>query len=248
MSSARTKGSGLEWFVRRGGSVRGPFSSTRVRHFVLEGKLTLEDEVSADRAIWQSIGSVDEVVPLQMRDDAPTLAPQQAAERDGDRLRAARAILVALLVVSALVIAVTLVGPQEDIAVRDCAAPPEPGVLLEGCLLDGAVFAAAQLSSARMANASLAGARLSGADLSGADLRYANLAATDLSYAMLNGADLKGANLRTADLTNADLSGADLSFADLGGVQLGGARFDGSRLEGAIWVDGMRCGKADCPR
>ena len=49
----------------------------QVRHFVLEGKLTLEDEVSADRAIWQSIGSVDEVVPLQMRDDAQTLAPQQ---------------------------------------------------------------------------------------------------------------------------------------------------------------------------
>ncbi|MCP5429508.1 MAG: DUF4339 domain-containing protein [Chromatiaceae bacterium] len=142
MSSASTKGSGLEWFVRRGASVRGPFSSTKVRHFVLEGKLTLDDEVSADRNAWQAIGSVDEVVPLQMRTDAQTLAPQRAAERAGDRLRALRAIVIALLVVTALVVTVTMVGPQEEPATRDCAALPVPGVVLEGCQLDGAQFAA----------------------------------------------------------------------------------------------------------
>lgn len=248
MSGSRTKGSGLEWFVRRAGTVRGPFSSTRVRHFVLEGELELEDEVSADRQQWRRIGQVAEVVPLQMRTSEDGLLAGHNAERKDDRARAARAITVAMLVIVGLTAAVYFAGGQETAGERDCTVEPGPGVFLEGCRLDGAQWAAASLAGARLANASLAGARLSESDLSDADLRYVNLANTDMSYAKLSHANLKGANLRLADLTNADLSGADLSFADLGGARLGGARFTGSRLEGAIWSDGRECGSAGCPR
>lgn len=248
MSANRSKGSGLEWFVRRGGVVRGPFSSTRVRHFVLEDKLGLDDEVSADRKDWRLLGGVAEVVPLQMRTDAPAFAAEQDVRRRSERTHATRAIVVSLLVVVALTAAVSLVGRQPDEGARDCAAVPVPGVILEGCRLDGARMTAASLAGARLANASLAGANLSESDLGDADLRYADLTGADISYAKLDRANLKGASLRMADLTNTDLSSADLRFADLSGARLGGTRLGEAKLDGAIWTDGQACGTSDCPR
>ena len=44
MSATQSNSGGPEWFVRRGDAVRGPFSSLRVRQFVLEGKLEVDDE------------------------------------------------------------------------------------------------------------------------------------------------------------------------------------------------------------
>jgi hypothetical protein len=248
MSASRAKGSGLEWFVRQGSGVRGPFSSARVRHLVLEGRLQLEDEVSTDGTAWHSLGSVDEVVPLQMRSDDSELALQQDVLRVGNRRRASRAIVVTSSLLVILVLAVSLAGRQGPQEERDCAAPPVPGVMLEGCQLSGARMTAAALAGARLANASLAGAQLAESDLRDADLRYVDLSRADLSYAKLSGANLKGANLRLADLTNADLSGADLSFADLGGARTGGALFDRASLAGAIWTEGKRCASAECPR
>lgn len=248
MSASRTKGSGLEWFVRRGGVVRGPFSSTRVRHFVLEGKLGLDDEVSADRKDWRRLGAVAEVVPLQMRTDAPAFATEQQTQRRGEWVRTTRAVVVSLMVIIALISAVSLVGRQPDEDRRDCAAAPAPGVLLEGCRLDGVQMTAASLAGARLANASFAGANLSESDLDDADLRYADLTGADLSYAKLKRANLKGTSLRLADLTNTDLGAADLSFADLSGAILGGARLGQAKLEGTIWTDGLVCGVSDCPR
>lgn len=248
MAAGAIKGSGLQWFVRHGAAVRGPFSSTRVRHFVLEGKLALDDEVSQDRTDWRRIGTVAEVVPPQMRAEDVALSRDQEAARRGESRRAVRAILVVALVVLVLTVGVSLVGSNETPDQRDCAAAAAPGVMLEACQLSGAQMRGAALNGARMANAILAGALLAESDLSHADLRYADLTGADLAYASLPGADLKGASLRLADLTNTDLSGADLSFADLSGAQLGGARLERTTLNGAIWTDGTRCGNADCPR
>ena len=248
MTATRAKGSGLEWFVRRGGSVRGPFSSARVRHLVLEGKLQLDDDVSTDRNAWRSLGSVDEVLPPEMRAEDNRLALPNDVERAGERRRAARAIVVSSAVIVALLLGASFVGREGPQEARDCAAPPAPGVLLEGCRLDGAQMAAAALAGARLSNASLAGAQFAESDLSDADLRYVDLSGANLSYAKLNGAVLKGANLRQADLTNADLVGADLSFADLGGARLGGARVERAVFAGAIWTDGRSCTVEDCPR
>ncbi len=247
MSAHKAKGSGLEWFVRRGAAVRGPFTSMRVRHFVLEGKLGLDDEVSPDREEWQRLGDVAEVTPLQMRDEDGETALAGGA-RGGDRPRALRAMAVALVVVGGLTLAVYYAGSGESAKERDCAAKPVPGLFLEGCGLAGVEWVEASLADARMANVTLTGARLSQADLSGADMRYAELTGADLSYARLGGASLLGATLRLADLTNADLSGADLSFADLSSARLGGARLDGARLDGTIWVDGRPCEAGNCPR
>lgn len=248
MTEAVGKGTGLSWFVRRAGSVRGPFSSAKVRHFVLEGRLQLDDEVSPDRRDWQRLGAVAEVVPPELREDAGALARREAEVRRGDRWRALRAGIVASLVIGGLVWLAMLAGGGEADAPRDCAAAPGPGLDLEGCRLSGRDLSSTDLSGARLLNAALDGARLVGSNLGGAVLRYADMRAADLSYSRLNGADLTGANLRQADLTNADLSAADLRFADLSGAWLGGARLDGARLDGAVWTDGRACAAGECPR
>lgn len=248
MTEAAGKGTGLSWFVRRAGSVRGPFSSAKVRHFVLEGRLQLDDEVSADRRDWQRLGAVAEVVPLELREDGGELARREAEARRGDRWRVMRAGLVVSALIVGMVVLVLQVGGSDPVPERDCTAPPRAGIDLEGCRLSGRDLSAADLAGARLLNAVLDGSRLVGANLEGAVLRYANLAAADLSYARLAGADLTGADLRRADLTNADLSGADLRHADFGGARLGSARFEGARLEGALWNDGRPCSAADCPR
>ena len=248
MTTKGVKGSGLAWFVRRGGAVRGPFSSAKVRHYVLEGRLGIEDEVSGDRVDWRPLGSVDEVVPLQMRTADDGLGAAHRAQQRRERRRAIRTLLVVTGLAMLLVVGVLLSGGDRDDGMRDCAVAPAASVLLEGCDLSRAKWEGAKLSAARLANSRLTAASLSTADLSHADLRYADLSVADLSYADLQSAVLLGATLRYADLTNADLSNADLSFADLSGAKLGGARLEGTKLNGAIWADGLRCGDSVCTR
>jgi uncharacterized protein YjbI with pentapeptide repeats len=248
VSDKHVKGSGLSWFIRRGNTVRGPFSSAKIRHYVIEGRLQLDDEVSLDRAEWQRLGTVNEVVPLQMRDNDEADLQQQSAVRRNESLRTLRAITIAVIVIAGLVGIVLLAGGGEDRAPIDCAAAAAPGVVWEGCRLSGVELHGAQLGGASLANANLSGSRLGEANLQDADMRYIDLSGADLSYANLRGAVLKGANLRGADLTNADLGGADLSFADLGGARIGGAELGNARLEGAIWIDGRACQVGDCSR
>ena len=122
---SEAKGSGLVWFVRRGPAVRGPYSSARVRHLVLEGRLAFDDEVSPDRAHWSRLGGVPEVVPLQMRVEDDDWAIQEAAQRKGERRGALRAIVLASLVVTALTGAVSLiVAPRESPSARRKKARP----------------------------------------------------------------------------------------------------------------------------
>lgn len=243
-----TGDSGLDWFVRHRGVVRGPCSSARIRQLVLAGELDVDDEVSRDRVAWRWLGGVPEVIPLQMRPEGVGLYDESDAERRADRLTAMRTIAVVVLLLAALTSGVLWVGTNRVTDLRDCASAPAPGVLLEGCQLAGMRWRGASLSGARMAGVVLSGARLAESDLTDADLRYADLTGADLAYARLAGANLKGAGLRLADLTNADLSLADLSFADLSGARLGGARLQGALFGGAIWTDGRGCGAEDCPR
>ena len=248
MATKQSKGSGLEWFIKRGSAVRGPFSSTKVRHYVNEGKLTVDDKVSRDRENWLPLGQVDEVLPLQMRGGEGALNDARDSQRRRDRRRAIRAIVVSIALLSVLTAGVLMVGSDGEEVIRDCSQSPAPGVVLDGCSLARVAWQGANLGQARLANARLAQAKLSTAILGGADMRYADLDGADLSYADLVGATLLGATLRGADLTNADLSGADLRYADLGGALLGGASFTSAKLEGALWIDGSHCAADDCPR
>jgi hypothetical protein len=217
----------------------------RVRHFVLSGKLGVDDEVSEDRVEWRRLGAVAEVLPLEMRPDAGLdIRPDRARDSRG----AWRPVLLAMLVIAVFTGTVYVIGEGDEAPGIDCAAPPAAGMRYDGCRLSAVEWPGVSLGGSVFASANLAGAILSGADLSAADLRYAALAGADLSYTDLSGAVLKGADLTSSDLTNADLSQADLSFADLSRARIGGAVFDGARLDGTIWADGRECTAGGCPR
>lgn len=157
-------------------------------------------------------------------------------ERESARPSLVVAGAVALVVVLALWLA-----PEVRRPAVDCAAPPTPGVVLDGCDLEGRLLTGAPLAGARLRNARLRDARLAGSDLRRADLAYADLGDAVLREADLSSARLRGASLRGADLARATLRAADLRGADLRGATLAGAELDDARLDGALWTDGRGC-------
>ena len=58
------------WFVRHEGMPMGPFPGAKIRHLLLEGELSLTDQISIDRKQWMRLLKVPEVVPLSLRAEA----------------------------------------------------------------------------------------------------------------------------------------------------------------------------------
>lgn len=242
------------WFVRRGGEVRGPFPAGLVSRYILLGRIDASDEVSSDRQTWLPVAQVPGLVPEVMLDavahpdDEALRAHLEAAKRWADEQRAkhesataapaprsaARGYLVVLAIVAAVAAIPFLLPEREIVAAPDCDAPAAPGVVWRECRLGGARLANADLAGADLRGAMLAGGVLRAANLKGADLSYANLELTLARGANLASAQLKGANLRNANLAGAILVGADLSYADLTDTVLDDADLSGARLDHAI--------------
>lgn len=230
-----------EWFVRRSGEVTGPFASGRIRQDLLEGEISLEDEVSHDQVHWQVVAQVTEVVPRALRVDPASEESLLRAQRRQEQRKAYLTILLAIGLFG-LALAITMLLDQTvPVEEADCGSAPAPGVQWPHCQLQGLEAAGAQLQRSNLASANLAGSNLAGTDLRQASLRFSNLGNASLVQAQLQQADLTGADLRNADLSQAVLEGADLSYADLSGARLDGARFEGARLGDAIWTDGRHC-------
>lgn len=45
---------GSQWYARRGGIVRGPFTNEYMARYILLGRIRLDDELSQDRVSWRS--------------------------------------------------------------------------------------------------------------------------------------------------------------------------------------------------
>ena len=58
---------GSEWYARRDGVVRGPFTVLAVSRYILLGRIRLDDELSEDRVSWQPAGSLAELLPDEVR-------------------------------------------------------------------------------------------------------------------------------------------------------------------------------------
>ena len=54
------------WFVRHEDLPMGPFPGAKIRHMLLEGELTLEDQISGDRKHGVSMIQEPEVFPLPL--------------------------------------------------------------------------------------------------------------------------------------------------------------------------------------
>ena len=81
-----------QWYTRRSGVIRGPFSEDEItRHFLL-GRLCQDDELSLDRVVWSLANDCTELLPSELQtlsswDDYQQLviARMQVDERKGDR-------------------------------------------------------------------------------------------------------------------------------------------------------------------
>ena len=82
----------LQWYTRRDGVTRGPFSENEItRHFLL-GRICMNDELSQDRVAWASANDCTELLPSELQtlsswDDYQQLviARMQVEERKGER-------------------------------------------------------------------------------------------------------------------------------------------------------------------
>ncbi|MEJ2693037.1 MAG: pentapeptide repeat-containing protein [Candidatus Thiodiazotropha sp.] len=238
------------WFVRHEQVPMGPFSGVKIRHLLLEGELTLADQISKDRKKWLKMVDVPEVVPLQLRAEAGDAKAQailaQRRQSEASSVADERrvpwvALLVMIGVLGGVMGLAVWVGMPQQADTPQCDATPAPGVNWRNCVLIRIDVGSASLAGADLNSAVLRDASLSATNLSGADLRYSDFTGADLRYADLSGSQLLGANLQAADLRGSNLSRSDLRYADLTSSRLEDARLDGANLGQAIWRDGTTC-------
>jgi len=81
-----------QWYTRRDGVTRGPFTAEIITRHILLGRIRLEDELSRDRLSWSAAGQLTSLLPAQLLqldswDDYRELivARLQADERQGER-------------------------------------------------------------------------------------------------------------------------------------------------------------------
>ena len=82
----------VQWYSRRGGVIRGPFSEGEItRHFLL-GRICQDDELSQDRVSWTAANDCTELLPSELEklsswDDYQQLviARMQVDERKSER-------------------------------------------------------------------------------------------------------------------------------------------------------------------
>ncbi len=81
-----------EWYSRREGVVRGPFSADEITRYMLLGRIRLADELSTDKTVWTPAKRFSGMLPpqvtkLESRDDYQKLveARFQVDERKAER-------------------------------------------------------------------------------------------------------------------------------------------------------------------
>jgi hypothetical protein len=55
-----------QWYARRNGIVRGPFTDERVARYILLGRIRLNDDLSQDRIRWQPAREYPELFPEEL--------------------------------------------------------------------------------------------------------------------------------------------------------------------------------------
>jgi len=244
------------WYVRREGSVRGPYPPSQISRDTLLGRIRVADELSPDRHVWRTLNELPGLIPEVMRlPDTPgnherlMLARLRVDERlhdrrtghrlysGSDRRRGDRRNVESF-------------AAQEFQArsARDQEETEERNLLLPAAVVLTIAFSLAMyffwyrpdirrpISECRAVAApavNWSGCNLDGIRVEGADLHEANLANTILSRADLRHSDLHRADLSYADLEGAKLDGANLREARLRGAVLRGASLDGSNLRDA---------------
>ena len=82
----------LQWYTRRDGVTRGPFTAEHITRCILLGRIRLEDELSQDCTSWSVAGQLTSLLPEQLLNLSSwedyrqlIVARLQADERRGER-------------------------------------------------------------------------------------------------------------------------------------------------------------------
>ena len=85
---------GGQWYARRCGTVRGPFTEEYIARYILLGRIRLNDELSRDRVRWRPASDCQDLFPkgllqLSSREDSQKLvaARMKVDERISQRRR-----------------------------------------------------------------------------------------------------------------------------------------------------------------
>jgi hypothetical protein len=57
---------GTQWYARRNGTVRGPFTDERIARYVLLGRIRMNDELSSDLVSWRRTRDCPELFPEEL--------------------------------------------------------------------------------------------------------------------------------------------------------------------------------------
>lgn len=55
-----------QWYARRNGTVRGPFTGEHIARYILLGRIRMYDELSSDRVRWQPVWDYPELFPEEL--------------------------------------------------------------------------------------------------------------------------------------------------------------------------------------
>jgi len=56
----------LQWYSRRGGVIRGPFTAEDITRHLLLGRIRLEDELSTNKTTWTPVNSFSGMLPPEV--------------------------------------------------------------------------------------------------------------------------------------------------------------------------------------
>jgi len=231
------------WYVRRAGTVKGPFPSSLIEKNIALGRILASDLVSPDGKHWEAASSYPDFDVIRRSGEQPAVR-RRLDERQAER-RAARAPAVSP----------PAIDTDEELRQgADRRAPEDPdivarrqranrvwqglrkgsanGVRKTPLLLAGILVAVVIAAAVLLAPPPRPATDCAAPAAPGVNWEFCNHAADDLRGAKLQGAVLRNARLAGADLSGADLREADLAYADLSGAVLREARLDGARLTG----------------
>jgi len=249
-----------QWYIRRGEVIRGPFSETKIVHYLLHGRIKKNDELSQDQQLWQFSSEFPQLRPLMLQDAADDAFQRQQimARKQWEAQRERLASEPRYQPLPSETYDETI-DAASSAAFSNGASQASPSAVsrlnqkkpvnrklvgLVAFSLLGAMSVMIYLNTPKpevggidcamkaAPNVNWSNCQMAAAHLSNADLSGARMKNMNLSRADLRGAQLMGANLSFSNLSAVLLNDADVRQATLVGANLSGADLEGARFDG----------------
>ncbi len=248
-----------QWYIRRSGVVRGPFTKEKITHYLLHGRLKRNDEFSLDQKRWQLVSELPKILSSMLfkEGEAGLLRQQSMAEKPWEARQAElnseshhqqaeqaaadefieHESLISLDSTGSTAVNIERLGKGKQVS------RPLVGFVIFSLLSVMIVMIYLNQPEPKANVIDCAGAaaprvnwsncQMEAALLTGVNLTGATMQNMNLMRVDLSGSQLVDANLSFSNLSVSDLNGADLREATLVGVSFRGADLGGVVFDGA---------------